>query len=33
VPELAHQRDESCELANLERACTQLEGWIAGERA
>ena len=33
VPELAHQQDESCELANLERACAQLEAFIAGERA
>ena len=30
VPELAHQVNESCELANLERACSQLEGWILG---
>jgi succinyl-diaminopimelate desuccinylase len=33
VPELAHQVDESCELVNLEKACTQLERFIAGERA
>jgi succinyl-diaminopimelate desuccinylase len=31
VPELAHQVDESCELANLDRACDQLAAFVAGE--
>ena len=30
APELAHQVDEYCELANLETACTQLTEFIAG---